>query len=246
MSAPSGDRFPLFPLLVLAGAIFVSVSSEFLPTGLLPDISADLGVSESRVGLLVAVFAFTVVVTAAPLTVLTRRFSRKGLLVALLGIFALSNLLAAAAPNYETLAAARVLGGFAHGLFWAVVGPYVSLLVAPRQLARAISVTTGGGALAFMLGVPFTAALGHVVGWRWAFVAMAVLVVVEGSLSFLGYGIPAPNPSWGGMIAAGADVIRRFPVVIVAPVVTLFLTVFSFNAIGDYLGSRTDRREAQL
>ena len=77
-------------------------------------------------------------------------------------------------------------------------------------------------------------------------ISMAVLVVVEGSLSFLGYGIPAPNPSWGGMIAAGADVIRRFPVVIVAPVVTLFLTVFSFNAIGDYLGSRTDRREAQI
>lgn len=77
-------------------------------------------------------------------------------------------------------------------------------------------------------------------------ISMAVLVVVEGSLSFLGYGIPAPNPSWGGMIAAGADVIRRFPVVIVAPVVTLFLTVFSFNAIGDYLGSRTDKREAQI
>jgi ABC-type dipeptide/oligopeptide/nickel transport systems, permease components len=77
-------------------------------------------------------------------------------------------------------------------------------------------------------------------------ISMAVLVVVEGSLSFLGYGIPAPNPSWGGMIAAGADVIRRFPGVMVAPVVTLFLTVFSFNAIGDYLGSRTDRRDAQI
>jgi len=77
-------------------------------------------------------------------------------------------------------------------------------------------------------------------------ISMAVLVVVEGSLSFLGYGIPAPNPSWGGMIAAGADVIRRFPVVIVAPVATLFLTVFSFNAIGDYLGGRTDRRDAQI
>ncbi len=77
-------------------------------------------------------------------------------------------------------------------------------------------------------------------------ISMAVLVVVEGSLSFLGYGIPAPDPSWGGMIAAGADVIRRFPQVIIAPVATLFLTVFSFNAVGDYLGSRTDRREAQI
>lgn len=178
MSAPSGDRFPLFRLLVLAGAIFVSVSSEFLPTGLLPDIAADLNVSESRVGLLVTVFALTVVISAAPLTLLTRRFSRKWLLVVLLGVFALSNVLAALAVGYEMLAAARVLGGLAHGLFWAIASPYVSLLVAPTQLARAVSVTTGGGSFAFILGVPFTAAIGHAVGWRWAFATMALLIVV--------------------------------------------------------------------
>ena len=240
MSAPSGDRFPLFPLLVLAGAIFVSVSSEFLPTGLLPDISADLGVSESRVGLLVTVFAFTVVVTAAPLTVLTRRFSRKGLLVALLGIFALSNLLAAGAPNYETLAAARVLGGFAHGLFWAVVGPYVSLLVAPRQLARAISVTTGGGALAFMLGVPFTAALGHVVGWRWAFVAMAVLVVVFAvltvvSLPAVDHRVPKRNVTTtdtGSIIAPKRD---RSIIAVAIVAVTVLLVATGHNLFYTYI-----------
>lgn len=178
MSATSGDRFPLFRLLVLAGAIFVSVSSEFLPTGLLPDIAADLDVSESRVGLLVTIFAFTVVVSTAPLTLVTRRFSRKWLLVTMLAVFAVANVLAALAPTYELLAAARVLGGLAHGLFWAVAGPYVSLLVPPTQLARAVSVTTAGGSLAFILGVPFTAAIGHAIGWRWAFATMAVLVVV--------------------------------------------------------------------
>jgi len=191
MSAPTGDRFPLFRLLVLAGAIFVSVSSEFLPTGLLPDIAADLGVSESRVGLLVTIFAFTVVVSAAPLTILTRRFSRKWLLVVLLGVFALSNVLAALAPSYEMLAAARVLGGLAHGLFWAVASPYVSLLVAPTQLARAVSVTTAGGSFAFILGVPFTAAIGHAVGWRWAFATMALLVVVFAVLTVIL--LPAPD-----------------------------------------------------
>jgi predicted MFS family arabinose efflux permease len=177
MHAPTGDRFPLYRLLVLAGAIFVSVSSEFLPTGLLPDIATDLGVSESRVGLLVTVFAFTVVVSTGPLTLLTRRVSRKWLLVALLGVFAVANVLAALSPTYEMLAAARVLGGLAHGLFWAVAGPYVALLVAPRQLARAVSVTTAGGSLAFILGVPLTAAIGHAIGWRFAFGAMAALVV---------------------------------------------------------------------
>lgn len=177
MSALPTERFPLGRLLVLAGAIFVSVSSEFLPTGLLPDIAEDLRVSESRVGLLVTIFAFTVVLSAAPLTVLTRRFSRKWLLVVLLGIFAVSNVLAAIAPGYEVLAGARVLGGLAHGLFWAVAGPYAALLVPRTQLARAISVTTAGGTLAFIVGVPFTAAIGHALGWRLAFVVMAALVV---------------------------------------------------------------------
>lgn len=185
MTATSGDRLPLVRLLVLSGAIFVSVSSEFLPTGLLPDIAADLEVSESRVGLLVTLFAFTVAITTAPLTLLTRRMSRKWLLVGLLGVFALSNVASAIAPTYELLGAARILGGLAHGLFWAVATPYTALLVRPGQLARAISITTAGGSFAFILGVPFTAAVGHAVGWRAAFIVMAGLVVVFTVLAVL-------------------------------------------------------------
>lgn len=185
MSAPAADRFPLLRLLVVAGAIFVSVSSEFLPTGLLPDIATDLRVSESRVGLLVTLFAFTVALTTAPLTLLTRRLPRKALLVVLLGVFAISNVFAGFAETYELLGAARILGGLAHGLFWAVATPYTARLVAPTQLARAIAVTTAGGSFAFILGVPFTAAIGHALGWRSAFFVMAGLVVVFTALAIV-------------------------------------------------------------
>jgi DHA1 family inner membrane transport protein len=171
-------RFPLFRLLVLAGAIFVSVTSEFLPTGLLPDMAEELGVSESQIGLLITTFAFTVVISTTPLTLLTRNFSRKWLMVLLLGVFAIANLLCAVAPTYEVLLVARILGGLAHGLFWAVTGPYAARLVPRHQLARAISVTNAGGTLAFILGVPLGTALGHALGWRLAFAAMAVVVVV--------------------------------------------------------------------
>lgn len=75
---------------------------------------------------------------------------------------------------------------------------------------------------------------------------MALMIVVEGSLSFLGYGIPPPNPSWGGLIAAGADLVRKYPYVLAGPVVSLVLTVFAFNTLGEHLGNRGDRREAQL
>lgn len=172
------STFPLFRLLVLTGAIFVSVSSEFLPTGLLPDMADDLGVSESRVGLLVTIFAFTVAATAAPLAVVTRRFSRKWLMVVLLLVFAVTNVLAGVAPTYEFLVGARVLGGLAHGLFWAVTGPYASRLVSRVQLVRALSVTNAGGTAAFIIGIPLGTALGHALGWRFAFLVMAVVVLV--------------------------------------------------------------------
>ncbi len=75
---------------------------------------------------------------------------------------------------------------------------------------------------------------------------MAIVIVVEGSLSFLGYGIQPPRPSWGQTIAAGADLLRNYPWVLIGPVGTLFLTVFALNTIGDRLSSNTDTREAKL
>ncbi len=75
---------------------------------------------------------------------------------------------------------------------------------------------------------------------------MAILIVVEGSLSFLGYGIPAPTPSWGGMIANAADVMNRFPYLLLGPILAIVLTVYSLNTIGDYLSARINVREGQL
>jgi predicted MFS family arabinose efflux permease len=182
MTSPAPDAaqqpFPWIGLLTLAGAIFVSVTSEFLPTGLLPDMAADLGVGISTAGYLVTIFAGTVVVATTPLAALTRRYSRKGLVVVVLLVIALANVLAAVAPTYEILVGARVLGGLAHGLFWAVVAAYSAHLVPKHQLGRAVAITAGGGSAAFVLGVPVGTALGHSLGWRAAFLIIAGVVVV--------------------------------------------------------------------
>jgi predicted MFS family arabinose efflux permease len=169
--------FPWIALFVLSALIFTSVTSEFLPTGLLPDIAQDLDVSESQEGLLITLFAATVVLSAAPLTTLTRRFPRKYLVITVLLIFIVANIFAALAPTYEWLAAARILGGLAHGLFWSVVGGYTGYLVPKKQLGRAVAITAGGGTAAFILGVPVGTALGHAVGWRLAFAAIAVIIL---------------------------------------------------------------------
>ena len=181
MSSNSTTTAPAFPwvgLLVLAGAIFVSVTSEFLPTGLLPDMAGELEVSESRIGLLVTIFAGTVVISTTPLAALTRRYSRKYLVVIVLLVIATGNVLAALAPSYAILVGARILGGLAHGLFWAVVAAYSAHLVPKHQLGRAVAITAGGGSAAFVLGVPVGTALGHSLGWRAAFAIIAGVVVL--------------------------------------------------------------------
>lgn len=72
-------------------------------------------------------------------------------------------------------------------------------------------------------------------------VAVAGLIVAEGSLSFLGLGIPSPTPSWGGMINAGKNELMTAPHLVFIPAAVIFLTVFSLNAVGDHLRTRYDR-----
>lgn len=183
MSVPStragqATGFPWLGLSILAGAIFVCVTSEFLPTGLLPELAEGLDVSESRVGLLVTVYAGTVVLSAPLLTSLTRRFPRKALIIVVLCVFAVTNIVVAVAPSYEVVVVARVGGGLAHGLFWAVVGAYAGYLVPKNQLARAVAVTSAGATAAFVLGVPLGTALGNALGWQLAFLVMAIAIAI--------------------------------------------------------------------
>ncbi|WP_066945211.1 ABC transporter permease [Microtetraspora fusca] len=78
-------------------------------------------------------------------------------------------------------------------------------------------------------------------------VIVSVLIVAEASLSFLGLGIQAPDPSWGNMIAEGeGNAFQDHPHIVLVPGVTLFLTVFAFNLIGEKARKRWDPRQAKL
>ena len=235
MNSATSSPFPFFRLLVITGAIFIAITSEFLPTGLLPDISGELRVSESQVGLLVTVFAGTVVVTTAPFAFLTRTLSRKWLMVGLLVVFAISNFLAAGAPTYEVLVASRVLGGLAHGLFWAVTGPYASHLVPPHQLARAVAVTGMGGTAAFIFGVPLGTALGHALGWRLAFAVVGGVVLVFLALVVL-FLPPVQHlvPLATGEILVPARHDRTIPAIVIV-CLTVAILITGQNTLSTYI-----------
>jgi peptide/nickel transport system permease protein len=75
---------------------------------------------------------------------------------------------------------------------------------------------------------------------------VAVTIVVEGALSFLGLGVPPPASSWGNMIGEGRESLEIAPRLAFIPAVTLFLTVLSFNLVGDTLKALTDPRQSML
>lgn len=75
---------------------------------------------------------------------------------------------------------------------------------------------------------------------------VSVMIVIEGSLSFLGVGIQPPQPSWGGMIAEGREALERSPHVTLIPAGVMFLTVLSLNLLGDSLRKKTEAKEGGL
>jgi peptide/nickel transport system permease protein len=77
-------------------------------------------------------------------------------------------------------------------------------------------------------------------------ITVAVLIVAEGALSFLGVGVPPPTPSWGSMMSEGREQLDVAPHIAFIPAIVMFLTVLSFNLVGDTLRSLTDPRRAGL
>jgi peptide/nickel transport system permease protein len=72
---------------------------------------------------------------------------------------------------------------------------------------------------------------------------ISAMIVAEGSLSFLGLGLPSPTPSWGGMIAEGKTSLRVEPSVVFVPAAFVFLTVLAFNIVGERVRARYDSKD---
>jgi peptide/nickel transport system permease protein len=75
---------------------------------------------------------------------------------------------------------------------------------------------------------------------------VAVTIVAEGALSFLGLGVPPPTSSWGGMIGEGRESLEIAPRLAFLPAIAMFLTVLAFNLVGDSLRALTDPRQGTL
>lgn len=195
------------PVISLSFAAFIFVTTELMPVGLLPDISVDMHKSEATTGLLLTIYAWVVAIMSLPMTVLTAGINRRTLLLVLLISFMLGNILVALAPNFFTLAAARICIALSHSIFWSIVTP-LAVRVAPQGTkTRALSFIITGNALATVLGMPLGTLLGQHVGWRISFMVVAAAAF---GVFLLLYKLLPSTPSLNtGSLASIPSVLRR-------------------------------------
>ena len=143
----------------------------------------------------------------------------------------------------QSLLAITLVVGFLSIPTYARVARATTLTVAQReyvQAARALGASRGRILVREILPnvVLPVAAFG--------LVALGVIIVLEGSLAFLGLSVKAPSPTWGSMIAEGRRHLDETAHLSLVPAAAMFLTVLAVNFVGDALRSRFDVREATL
>ncbi|MNS46271.1 Purine efflux pump PbuE [compost metagenome] len=177
-SRTSSDSLPVVGLLALAAAGFLTILTEALPAGLLPGISADLGIAESMAGQLITAYAAGSLAAAIPLTAATRSWRRRPLLLTAVGGFLFANAVTALSHSYVLTLGARFVAGVFAGLVWALLAGYASRMAPEHLEGRAIALAMVGTPLALSIGIPAGTMVSGLIGWRAVFLMMSGLSIL--------------------------------------------------------------------
>jgi predicted MFS family arabinose efflux permease len=210
---------------------FAIGTEGFMIAGLLPALARDLDVSLAAAGHLVTAFSLAYAVGAPVMAVLTAGLERRRILAIAMSGFILANLLAAMAPNYAGLLAARLLLALSAATFMPAASGYAATLGGPERRGLALSMVTNGLTLAIIVGVPLGVLVGEGFGWRATFLGVAGLAAASlaGILAWLPRQPPGATASLGERLALA----RRGD--ILAVLATTVLTVAGTFAVYTYL-----------
>lgn len=218
-------------LYLLGLAVFAQATSEFMLSGLGPDIARDLGVSIPAAGWLTSAFAAGMIVGAPAIAVLGARWPRRRTLLVTLTVFLVAHVIGAVTTSFAVLLVTRVLAALANAGFLAIALATATSLVRPDAKGRATSVLLGGTTLACIAGVPGGAVLGQQFGWRSAFWAVAIISVP--ALIAILWRVPSRIP--GPVARGGLRVRRRLVVLLLLGALVNGATFCSFTYLAPVL-----------
>ena len=172
------ERTKYWRVVIMACAAFIFNTTEFVPVALLTDIGQSFDMQSSDVGLMMTVYAWTVMIMSLPAMLATGDMERKGLLLKLFVIFIIGHIISVIAWNYWILLIARMCIAVAHSLFWAITASLVMRVAPKNKKTQAIGMLAIGTSLATILGLPLGRLVGQLVGWRITFAIIAALALV--------------------------------------------------------------------
>lgn len=165
-------------IYILALAVFLIGTLEYIITGVIEMIASDLSVSTSEVGLLVTVFALAAAIIAPILIAITINMDRKKLLLSALSVFIASNGLMLVDLSYETLLWVRIIQGASGGVATVVAMAVSTRLVEKEKRGNAIGIILMGLSSSLVLGVPLGTFFSEMFGWRVLFIFIGLLSVL--------------------------------------------------------------------
>ncbi|GAB2674998.1 Cmx/CmrA family chloramphenicol efflux MFS transporter [Kribbella swartbergensis] len=221
-----------FVLYLLGLAVFAQATSEFMLSGLGPDIARDLGVSIPAAGWLTSAFAAGMIVGAPAIAVLGARWPRRRTLLVTLTVFLVVHVIGAVTTSFTILLITRVLAALANAGFLAIALATATTLVRPDAKGRATSVLLGGTTLACIAGVPGGALLGQHLGWRSAFWAVAIISFP--ALIAIVRAIPATRTT-GPATAGGLRIGKRLVLLLILGALVNGATFCSFTYLAPVL-----------
>ncbi|MGW3830557.1 MFS transporter [Streptomyces microflavus] len=162
----------------ITASLFVFLTTELMPIGLLTPLSESLNVSVGAAGLMVTAQGIAAGLGVPFIVAWSRRVNRRKLLVTLLAVLAIGNLITSIAPNYPLILGTRLIMGFASGVFWAI-GVTMAMRIVPEKHAnRAAAVVMSGISIATVVGIPLGTLLESAGDWRTTFLIWSVLSAV--------------------------------------------------------------------
>ncbi|MCG3464202.1 MFS transporter [Xenorhabdus bovienii] len=225
------NRLPIWKLLAFTMAGFLTILTETIPAGLLPQISEGLNVSEIQAGQLVTFYALGSVLAAIPVVAVTRNLNRRLLFLFAIGGLLVFNSITAISTDYVLTLVARFIAGMAAGVIWGLFAGYARRLVPHHLQGRALAIAGVGQPIALCIGVPLGTMLGTLFDWRGVFWIMSVIALL------LLIWIRLAIPDFAGQSSQQRLSIRR---VILLPgvrsvLVTLFAWILAHNILYTYI-----------
>ncbi|OOF86622.1 sugar transporter [Rodentibacter ratti] len=221
------EKIQTWRVIVMACAAFIFNTTEFVPVALLTDIAQSFNMQTSEVGLMMTVYAWTVLVMSLPAMLATGKMERKSLLIKLFAIFILGHILSIIAWNFWVLLIARMCIALAHSIFWSITASLVMRVAPKNKKTQALGMLAIGSSLATILGLPLGRLVGQLVGWQTTFGIITVLAL---ALMFLLIRLLPRLPSKNAGSLASLPLLAKRPLLIGLYLTTAIIISAHFTA----------------